>query len=449
MVAFLYDGVKKMNEIHARLGDVGSFSETNLDFTTFAQKFYFSKNMIIKSLWLTIDETGPIAARIYSAEGVLLAKSEPVTIDSPRQLKECVLISPLKVEANVGYVIGFYNNNSSRRSATGTPHSVVYDDCRITREKDALFARGDAFPKSRWSTDNTMKIGFTFKNYDIYNLIESVSNGTPFSSSRGYMFYAPKDMTIKKVKDRHSGGGKRVWISVYSSQSVVSKTNYENKKFFPQANTPKFSRIVESDVELNIDLAEGEVAVVLGEGAVYYGSVVNDTVSVGGDYFKLIRVYSNSGFPPQNKDWGKENGSLLGLIDVYFSFKESNQPPTIPGNIQGIMNNGLYINGESIEINWDASFDPEGDAISYEIEFTVDGSNWYSLEKDIKVTSRRFNITNKDTDVAQFRVRAKDDKGVYSDYSYSAIFRTRRKVFLIQDNNIVKSFKDGVWKAIQ
>lgn len=148
----------------------------------------------------------------------------------------------------------------------------------------------------------------------------------------------------------------------------------------------------------------------------------------------------------QNNSGDVNNGH--GRVEITL-LSPASQPPTKPGNVLGIIENSLCLNGESIEINWDASTDPEGDAISYEIEFTVDGSNWYSLEKDIKITSRRFNITNKDTDVAQFRVRAKDDKGVYSDYSYSAIFRTRRKVFLIQDNNIVKSFKDGVWKAIQ
>ncbi|MFE9081911.1 fibronectin type III domain-containing protein [Bacillus mobilis] len=435
-----------MREIHARLGEMGSFGETNLDFTTFAQKFYFSKSMIIESLWFTIDGTGPIAARIYSADGVILAKSESVTIESPRQLKECVLISPLKVEANVGYVIGFYNNNSSRKSATGTPHSVVYDDCKITREKNALFARGDAFPGSGWATDNTMKIGFTFKNYDIYNLIESVSNGNPFSSSRGYMFYAPKAMTIKKVIDRNSGGGNRVWISVYSAKSVISRNNYENKNFFPERSTPKFSRIVESNVELSIDLAEGEVAVVLGEGSVYYGSVVNNTVSVGGSLFKLLRVYSNSGFPPQNNNWGTENGASLGLIDVYFNFKESNQPPNPPGKIIGIEER-LYLTGESIQMSWGASADPDGDEVKYTLEL-FNGLSWEKISSNIAIASYSVVLPKLNTDKAQFRVKATDSKGGQSDYTVSNIFIIATQLALIQDGDVVKAYQEGKWKII-
>lgn len=173
-----------------------------------------------------------------------------------------------------------------------------------------------------------------------------------------------------------------------------------------------------------------------GGGNSWNGSITHGGGGGGGSF--------NKGDNQQNLA-GVRSGNGIVMIEFIGS---ASKPPTTPGNILGIAENNIYLNGEAVEINWGASTDPEGDTISYEIEFTVNKSSWYSIMKDVTGTSKRFNITNKETDVAQFRVRAKDDKGVYSDYSYSAIFRTRHKAFLIQDNNVVKTFKDGVWKTI-
>lgn len=77
------------------------------------------------------------------------------------------------------------------------------------------------------------------------------------------------------------------------------------------------------------------------------------------------------------------------------------------------------------------------------------GSDWVSVESSVTVNSYATILPSLDTDKAQFRVRAKDNKGGKSDYTLGNVFTIATRLLLVQDNNIVKSYKDGVWKAIQ
>lgn len=125
-----------------------------------------------------------------------------------------------------------------------------------------------------------------------------------------------------------------------------------------------------------------------------------------------------------------------------------NNPPTQPGVITGIEEGSVYLNGEMININWGASSDSDGDVIGYDIEFTIDGSSWNSLATGVAETTRNYEITGAESDVVQFRIRAKDPKGGYSPFVYSPKFKTRKKLILIQDGDVIKTFKNGNWQAI-
>lgn len=124
-------------------------------------------------------------------------------------------------------------------------------------------------------------------------------------------------------------------------------------------------------------------------------------------------------------------------------------PPTVPTNLKVTAStNSVYLTGETITVSWDASTDPEGDAILYDVDF-FNGSSWVSVASKITDLSVEYklpdglNITN-----AKIRVRAVDDKTAASSYQESAVFTVRKQLLLIQDGDIIKTYKNNIWQTI-
>lgn len=138
-----------------------------------------------------------------------------------------------------------------------------------------------------------------------------------------------------------------------------------------------------------------------------------------------------------------------GVPFTVIGYSEGNEPPTKPELfVKQPTVNSMNLSGESVQLEWTVSTDKEGDSISYEVEL-YNGSDWVSVESSVTVNSYATILPSLDTDKAQFRVRAKDNKGGKSDYTLGNVFTIATRLLLVQDNNIVKSYKDGVWKAIQ
>lgn len=133
---------------------------------------------------------------------------------------------------------------------------------------------------------------------------------------------------------------------------------------------------------------------------------------------------------------------------VLIGYNEGNEPPTKPESFTKQPNtSSMNLSEESVQLEWTASTDPEGDVISYEVEL-YNGSAWIPMASNVAANSYSATLPKLDTDKAQFRVRAVDSKGGQSDYTLGNVFTIATRLLLIQDNNIVKSFKDGVWKSI-
>ncbi|HHT7221601.1 TPA: fibronectin type III domain-containing protein [Bacillus cereus] len=138
-----------------------------------------------------------------------------------------------------------------------------------------------------------------------------------------------------------------------------------------------------------------------------------------------------------------------GVPFTVIGYSEGNEPPTKPELfVKQPTVNSMNLSGESVQLEWTVSTDKEGDSISYEVEL-YNGSDWVSVESSVTVNFYATILPSLDTDKAQFRVRAKDNKGGKSDYTLGNVFTIATRLLLVQDNNIVKSYKDGVWKAIQ
>ncbi|HDX9712863.1 TPA: fibronectin type III domain-containing protein [Bacillus cereus] len=124
-------------------------------------------------------------------------------------------------------------------------------------------------------------------------------------------------------------------------------------------------------------------------------------------------------------------------------------PPTVPTNLKVTASaNSVYLTGETITVSWDASTDPEGDAITYDVDF-YNGSSWVPIASkttDVSVEYKLpdgLNITN-----AKIRVRAVDNNTAASAYQESAVFTVRKQLLLIQDGEVMKTYTKGTWIGI-
>lgn len=82
---------------------------------------------------------------------------------------------------------------------------------------------------------------------------------------------------------------------------------------------------------------------------------------------------------------------------------------------------GTVLKSESnVKVEWNPSSDPEGDAISYALEVSVNNSN-YQILRDYS-PSTGFSYTVPEASTVRFRVTAKDSRGAVSGYAYSETF---------------------------
>lgn len=128
--------------------------------------------------------------------------------------------------------------------------------------------------------------------------------------------------------------------------------------------------------------------------------------------------------------------------------EKSSVPPTKPASFtKQPIGSSVNLSSETIALEWSASTSPSGDTISYSLEMFND-SSWIAVASNIATTTYSYILPKLNTDKAQFWVMAVDSKGGKSEYTLSNMFTIATHLLLIQDNNIVKSFKDGVWKSI-
>ncbi|MBT8376726.1 MAG: hypothetical protein KJO22_07650 [Bacteroidia bacterium] len=101
---------------------------------------------------------------------------------------------------------------------------------------------------------------------------------------------------------------------------------------------------------------------------------------------------------------------------------EPNSPPSTPSLFYPT--NNLFCIDSTIEFEFTAAIDPDGDAISYEIEFSTNSS--FSVDVVVYATSSRINIYTLGTGQTYFwRVRAIDSRGLYGEYSDVYTFFTQ------------------------
>ena len=94
-----------------------------------------------------------------------------------------------------------------------------------------------------------------------------------------------------------------------------------------------------------------------------------------------------------------------------------NQAPTTPPSITVP---DEVRSGKAAEISWAASVDPEGGAITYELERSINSGAWTNVYTG-SATSYDDTGVGTSANTVQWRVRAKDVNGAYSGYTSSAV----------------------------
>lgn len=94
-----------------------------------------------------------------------------------------------------------------------------------------------------------------------------------------------------------------------------------------------------------------------------------------------------------------------------------NQAPTTPPSITVP---DEVRSGKAAEISWAASVDPEGGAITYELERSINSGVWTNIYTG-SATSYDDTGVGTSANTVQWRVRAKDVNGAYSGYTSSAV----------------------------
>ena len=135
-----------------------------------------------------------------------------------------------------------------------------------------------------------------------------------------------------------------------------------------------------------------------------------------------------------------------GKIEITF-IGAANEPPTKPFLTKQPVSNSMNLSNEAIPLEWTASTDPEGNAITYEIDF-YNGTSWVSLATKITATKYDCLLPSVATDKAQLRVRATDSENGASEYVLSNVFTVVKQLYIIKDGEMSKTYKNGNWESI-
>jgi PQQ-like domain len=134
-------------------------------------------------------------------------------------------------------------------------------------------------------------------------------------------------------------------------------------------------------------------------------------------------------------------------VEVY-NVGGGNKPPSESSFLNQPDANEVCLSGETISLSWSVSTDDEGDSISYKLEF-YNGSSWQTVSTGINGTDYNFVLpSNLNVDNAKFRLTAIDSNAGQSSPVESNTFKIRKQLLLIQDGDIIKTYKNGEWQNI-
>lgn len=140
-----------------------------------------------------------------------------------------------------------------------------------------------------------------------------------------------------------------------------------------------------------------------------FNSVVWSTYQ-DGTYFTFSRMAGNATYDVTPLTGNDDTRSI---VKIQRNLK--NTAPSTPGSFT--QPTGILEIGDTKVVSWGASSHAEGNLADYELSVRYDGGNWSVLNSNNKTTSANFVVPN--ATKIEFRVRARDNVGLYSGYVFA------------------------------
>lgn len=154
---------------------------------------------------------------------------------------------------------------------------------------------------------------------------------------------------------------------------------------------------------------------------VWYTPALASPANVNKTGYTQLRLTVSGGGPPnlyanEGNFISRESNATTRFAELVATY---NSPPTAPGT----PTTASPARGTQ-RISWSASSDPEGDAITYDVELSMNnGSTWSVLATGVTTAYYDYNFSaQSQSTTAKLRVRAKDAGGLYSGYTTSTAF---------------------------
>ena len=261
------------------------------------------------------------------------------------------------------------------------------------------------------------KIGYTSNliTIDAGTLVGNISNSTFAIRTRAFDGMEYSDWVESEVYSKNQPPTETITIDIYPAAHKSTHAEYVEYCYW---NSIKDATTGDPINSYNVWLYKSSDL---------SNPIFQDTVTDALKWYKDIKNYTNEDNEyiarGQNFKYAVQAIDSFGeTSDVYYSNNFTrNRAPSAPGAISIV--NAEIKTFETTTVKWGASTDPDGDSLTYELQFSPNGIDWSNLilgTPDTNYSHVIGDIVNGSVNSCYYRVRAKDEHGIYSPWTQSS-----------------------------
>ena len=261
------------------------------------------------------------------------------------------------------------------------------------------------------------KIGYTSNliTIDAGTLVGNISNSTFAIRTRAFDGMEYSDWVESEVYSKNQPPTETITIDIYPAAHKSTHAEYVEYCYW---NSIKDTTTGDPINSYNVWLYKSSDL---------SNPIFQDTVTDVLKWYKDIKNYTNEDNEyiarGQNFKYAVQAIDSFGeTSDVYYSNNFiRNRAPSAPGAISIV--NAEIKTFETTTVKWGASTDPDGDSLTYELQFSPNGIDWSNLilgTPDTNYSHVIGDIVNGSVNSCYYRVRAKDEHGIYSPWTQSS-----------------------------
>lgn len=225
-------------------------------------------------------------------------------------------------------------------------------------------------------------------------------------------------------------------IAANPGETVTTTTDLSSVKFYHNKPTINLNDLTEITIQINDSYEDPVTAKDELNGdltaQIIKGGVVN--IALSGIYEVTYNV----------KDAADNEAEPVTKV-VHVVDTPANSAPSKPGSFSSLSGQS-YNGGDDITLSWGVSTDPEEDAVSYVLEFSLCEDDWKQIYSGNSTTYTYNDTEGENSTTAQFRVKAKDTQDLYSEYAISDVFTINTTLLTLDPVSIVSN-NDNIYAA--